>query len=186
MLVERRALAQERRIVPETVARFSTTGAKEVGFAAYACSKTSSAHSTSASSQSSFTSRRAAKDWKLAGLREAYDVFVSTGRTSEADARLEWVTPVIHCLKRPSSSLGTDTTAVRRGAMFFELGAGATALLEIFIASSCRRHSADPASPHLFSSKPSGRLPPTSRSQLLARSDHPRKNAANSSQTCQR
>jgi hypothetical protein len=33
MLVERRALAQERRIVPETVARFFDAGAKEVGLA---------------------------------------------------------------------------------------------------------------------------------------------------------
>jgi hypothetical protein len=92
MLVERRAMAQERRIVPETVARFFELGAGEVGLPLTPVKNVQRAFTVGKVPTRLYDQCRA-KDWRLANLARNYDRICFDRGTLEADARLEWVTP---------------------------------------------------------------------------------------------
>ena len=135
MLVERRALAQERRIVPETVARFFTNGAKEVGLPLTPIKDVERAFTVGKLPIKLYEQTRA-KDWKLAGLPKAYDRICFERKTSDADARFEWVTPGHPLFEALRRQIWDQTQPqLRRGAVFFELDRDQPALLELFIAS---------------------------------------------------
>ena len=72
MLVERRALAQERRIVPETVARFFDASAKEVGLSLTPLKATERAFTVGKIPIVLYEQARA-KDWRLLQLAKSYD-----------------------------------------------------------------------------------------------------------------
>jgi len=102
MLVERRALAQERRIVPETEARFFTGGAKEVGLPLTAIKDVERAFTVAKLPIKLYEQTRA-KGWKLAGLPKAYDRICFDRKTSDADAGLNGFTPGHPpCARRPA------------------------------------------------------------------------------------
>jgi len=135
MLVERRALAQERRIVPETVARFFDTSAKEVGLPLTPLKGVERAFNVGKISTSLYEQARA-KDWKLPQLARSYDRICFDRSTLESDVRLEWVTPG-HALFEAVRRRVWDQTQpqLRQGAVFYELEREQPALLELFIAS---------------------------------------------------
>src|SRR5262249_54938958 len=86
MLVERRALAQERRIVPETVSRFFEGGAKEIGLGITPLRGYERAFSVGKLPNVLYNQQRA-PDWKLPALPRTYDKICFDRQTSEADPR---------------------------------------------------------------------------------------------------
>ena len=135
MLVERRALAQERRIVPETVARFFDTSAKEVGLPLTPLKGVERAFTVGKIPTGLYEQARA-KDWKLPQLARSYDRICFDRSTLEADVRLEWVTPGHALFEAVRRRVWEQTQPqLRQGAVFYELEREQPALLELFIAS---------------------------------------------------
>jgi superfamily II DNA or RNA helicase len=134
MLVERRALAQERRIVPETVARFFEAGAKETGMPLTAITGVERAFKVGRIPATLYGQTRA-HDWKLAPLARAYDRICFDRGTLEADARLEWVTPGHPLFEAVRRQVWENTQPqLRQGAVFYELDREQSGLLELFVA----------------------------------------------------
>jgi superfamily II DNA or RNA helicase len=134
MLVERRAMAQERRIVPETVARFFETAAREVGLPLSPIPSVPRAFRVGKLPVSLHEQCRA-KDWRLPLLARSYDRVCFERAAMDADARLEWITPG-HSLFEAVRHRAWDATLpqLRQGAVFYELDREQPSLLELFIA----------------------------------------------------
>ena len=132
MLVERRALAQERRIVPETVARFFEVGAKESGLNLSPLSDLERAFKVGRIPTQLFDQCRA-KDWRLPPLARNYDRVCFDRNTLSADARLEWVTPGHPLFEAVRRQVWQNTQSqLRQGVVFYELEREQPALLELF------------------------------------------------------
>jgi len=135
MLVERRALAQERRIVPETVARFFDASAKEVGLSLTPMKATERAFTVGKIPIVLYEQARA-KDWRLLQLAKSYDRICFDRSTLETDVRLEWVTPGHPLFEAVRRQVWDQTQPqLRQGAVFYELEREQPALLELVIAS---------------------------------------------------
>jgi len=135
MLVERRALAQERRIVPETVARFFDISAKEVGLPLTSLKGVERGFTVGRIPTALYEQARA-KDWKLPQLARSYDRICFDRSTLETDVRLEWVTPGHALFEAVRRRVWEQTQPqLRQGAVFYELEREQPALLELFIAS---------------------------------------------------
>ncbi|MBI4355826.1 MAG: DUF3883 domain-containing protein, partial [Candidatus Omnitrophica bacterium] len=131
MLIERRARAQERRVVPETIARFLKASAE----------KASLALQPLASLQHTFDPGRTPPglrkfdreaDWKLPELAARYPRLSADRDTAEENS-LEWVTPghpLFEALRRHSLGLGRDAFA--KGACFHSLEHEAPARLDFY------------------------------------------------------
>jgi len=91
MLIERRAKAQERRLVPETIARFLHDSAGYVPFALKPISNLPHTFDP-ARTPGVFKSYEAQPDWKLPSLSTKYPR-ISTDREIAEKNNLEWVTP---------------------------------------------------------------------------------------------
>ena len=120
LLVERRAKAQEHRIVPETIARFLQDSAKKANLAMTPIR--GQLHSFDPGRTPNNVKRYdSALEWKLPEVSRQYPR-ISTDRTT-ADARnLEWVTPghpLFEALRRNSFEEGRETLA--QGACFHSL-----------------------------------------------------------------
>ena len=120
LLVERRAKAQEHRIVPETIARFLQDSAKKANLAMTPIR--GQLHSFDPGRTPNNVKRYdSALEWKLPEVSRQYPR-ISTDRTT-ADARnLEWVTPghsLFEALRRHSFDEGRETLA--QGACFHSL-----------------------------------------------------------------
>jgi superfamily II DNA or RNA helicase len=91
MLIERRAQAQERRVVPETIARFIREAA---GFVPLALKDVSHLPHTFEPARTPSVLRRYEKesDWKLPPIADRYPR-CSTDRDTAETEKLEWVTP---------------------------------------------------------------------------------------------
>jgi len=91
MLIERRALAQERRVVPETIHRFINETAKIASFTIK--DHPSLAHSFDlGKTPAHLKSYESERDWKLPALANQYPR-CTTDRTTSEKHNLEWVTP---------------------------------------------------------------------------------------------
>ncbi len=120
MLVERRALAQERRVVPETIARFIREGAE------YACLELKAVpflpHTFDPGRTPSALRRYEREpDWRLPALAAKYPR-CSTDREVAEKNSLEWVTPghpLFEAIRRHTSSLAVD--AFGKGACFYSI-----------------------------------------------------------------
>jgi superfamily II DNA or RNA helicase len=135
MLVERRALAQERRIVPEAVARFFELAAKEVGLPLTPVRNVDRSFNVGKIPTPLYDQTRG-KGWKLPGLARTYGRICFDRKTVEADARLEWVTPGHPLFEAVRREVWEQTQPqLRQGVLFFELEREQPALLELLIAS---------------------------------------------------
>ncbi len=131
MLVERRARAQEHRVVPETIARFMRESADYIEFAL----------KTHASLPHTFDPGRtpttlrnyeSQTDWKLPPLVTKYPRF-STDRDTAETNNLEWVTPghpLFEALRRHAFILAQGTFG--KGACFYSLQHDAPARLDFY------------------------------------------------------
>ena len=120
MLVERRAQAQERRVVPETIARFIRQGAE---YARLELKAVSSLPHTFDPGRTPAALHRYEREpeWRLPALAAKYPR-CSTDREVAEKNTLEWVTPghpLFEALRRHTSSLAMD--AFGKGAVFYSI-----------------------------------------------------------------
>ena len=120
MLIERRARAQERRVVPETIARFLRESADQVGMNLKAVA--SLPHTYDPSKTPTVLRRyESESDWKLPALATKYPR-LSTNREVAEKNNLEWVTPghsFFEALRRHSLNISRDDFG--KGACFYSL-----------------------------------------------------------------
>ena len=131
MLTERRARAQERRVVPETIARFL---AESAGDAALALNPASGLPHTFDPGRTppALKKYERAPDWKLPELAARYSRFSTDRNTAEAH-NLEWVTPghpLFEALRRHDLERAGD--AFNQGACFHSLEHDAPARLDFY------------------------------------------------------
>ena len=131
MLIERRARAQERRVVPETIARFIKECA---GHAALALKPVGALAHTFEPGRTPPSLRKYERepDWKLPELAARYPR-LSTDRDTAEGNNLEWVTPghpLFEALRRHGLESGRDAFA--RGACFHSLEHEAPARLDFY------------------------------------------------------
>ena len=131
MLIERRARAQERRVVPETIARFIQECAQN---ATLALKPVSHLAHTFEPGRTPSGLKKYERDpgWKLPELVTRYPR-LSTDRGTAEKNNLEWVTPghpLFEALRRHSLDLGHD--AFVRGACFHSLAHEAPSRLDFY------------------------------------------------------
>jgi superfamily II DNA or RNA helicase len=120
MLIERRARAQERRVVPETIARFLREAAECVPFT---LKPVASLPHTFEPARTPSVLRRYEKeaDWRLPALADRYPR-CSTDRDTAELEKLEWVTPghpLFEAIRRHTHSQALEVLA--KGAAFYSL-----------------------------------------------------------------
>ena len=120
MLIKRRARAQERRVVPETIARFIREAA---GFVPLALKDVSHMAHTFEPARTPAVLRRYEKehDWKLAPIADRYPR-CSTDRDTAETEKLEWVTPghpLFEAIRRHTHMQSLN--ALGQGATFYSL-----------------------------------------------------------------
>jgi len=120
MLVERRAQAQERRVVPETIARFIRQGAEYARLELKAVSTLPHTFDPGRTPAALHRYERE-PEWRLPALAAKYPR-CSTDREVAEKNTLEWVTPghpLFEALRRHTSSLAMD--AFGKGAVFYSI-----------------------------------------------------------------
>ena len=131
MLVERRARAQERRVVPETIARFLSESA---GNAALSLDPVRHMQHTFEPGRTPTALKRYERDpeWRLPELVNRYPRLSTDRDTAEAN-NLEWVTPghpLFEALRRHSFDVGQEAFA--KGACFHSLEHETPARLDFY------------------------------------------------------
>jgi superfamily II DNA or RNA helicase len=120
MLIERRARAQERRVVPETIARFLCEAAEFVPFTLKTVA--SMPHAFDPARTPSILHRyQKDPDWKLPAVADRYPR-CSTDRDAAETEKLEWVTPghpLFEAIRRHTHARALDVFG--KGATFYSL-----------------------------------------------------------------
>ena len=139
MLVERRARAQEKRVVPETIARFMTQSAEDASLSLKPVRGL--IHSFEPGRTPNALKNFERDDtWKLPDVSGRYPRLSTDRATAEAN-NLEWITPghpLFEALRRHTLALGQDAFA--KGACFHSLDHDTPARLD-FYRGACRRRS---------------------------------------------
>ncbi len=131
MLVERRALAQERRMVPETIARFIREAAPYARLELKTISTVPHAFEPGRTPPA-LRSYERAPDWRLPALSIKYPR-CSTDREAAEKNSLEWITPghpLFEAIRRHTSDLAAD--ALGKGACFYSLEHDTPARLDFY------------------------------------------------------
>ena len=131
MLIERRARAQERRLVPETIARFIAECAHHASLALKPVSHLAHTYEPGRT-PSGLKKYEREPGWTYQELAIRYPR-LSTDRETAEEHNLEWVTPghpLFEALRRHSLDLGRDSFA--RGACFHSLAHAAPARLDFY------------------------------------------------------
>lgn len=131
MLIERRALAQEKRLVPETIARFMQEVSEYVPFSLKSIPK--SPHIFEPARTPTILRRyERDSDWKLPQLAAKYPK-LSTDREIAEKNNLEWVTPghpLFEALRR--HALSKSQATLKDGACFYALQNDTPARLDFY------------------------------------------------------
>lgn len=131
MLIERRAKAQERRVVPETIARFIKESAEIVPFPLQPVGNLAHTFDPGRTPPALRKYERDA-DWKLPPLVTRYPR-ISTDRDTAENNNLEWVTPghpLFEALRRNGLDVSRDSFA--KGARFYSLEHPAPTRLDFY------------------------------------------------------
>ena len=131
MLIERRARAQERRLVPETIARFMTESAQHVGFDLRRVQGLPHTYQPGRTPPSFKRYEREA-DWAFPELAARYPR-LSTERDTAERNNLEWITPghpLFEALRRHALGAAGDSFAA--GACFHSLAHDAPARVDFY------------------------------------------------------
>ena len=131
MLIERRARAQERRVVPETIARFLSETA---GYANLALKPVARLPHTFDPGKTPTVLRRYEResDWYLPALAAEYQQ-LSTDRDTAEEHHLEWVTPghpLFEAIRRHTFQLAQEH--LKKGACFYSLTHDAPARIDFY------------------------------------------------------
>ena len=131
MLIERRARAQERRVVPETIARFIREAADTVPMRIKAIENLP--HAFEPGKTPNILRRyEQEKDWKLPALANKYPKCSPDRETAESN-KLEWVTPghpLFEAIRRHSYAQARE--ALSKGACFYSLQHESPARLDFY------------------------------------------------------
>jgi superfamily II DNA or RNA helicase len=131
MLIERRARAQERRVVPETIARFLTEAAECVPLALKPVPQLLHAFDP-AHTPSTLRQYEREPDWRLPALADRYPR-CSTDRDTAETEKLEWVTPghpLFEAIRRHTQFRALE--ALAKGATFYSLQHDRPARIDFF------------------------------------------------------
>ena len=131
MLLERRARAQERRLVPETIARFIREAAKNTTLSLKSIKNLPHTFEPGRT-PTDLKKYERGSDWKLPEIAARYPR-LSTDRNTAEQNNLEWVTPghpLFEALRRHSLELGQDAFA--KGACFHSLEHESPARLDFY------------------------------------------------------
>ena len=131
MLTERRAKAQERRVVPETIARFIAECAEDAALPLRPVSRLPHTFDPGRV-PTSLRNHEREPDWKHPELADRYPR-LSTDRDTAEQHNLEWVTPghpLFEALRRHGLAAGEDACA--QGACFHSLAHEAPARLDFY------------------------------------------------------
>lgn len=131
MLIERRARAQERRVVPETIARFLREAAEFVPWTLKPVPSVAHAFEPARTPAALRHYEREA-DWKLPALADRYPR-CSTDRDVAETEKLEWVTPghpLFEAVRRHTHARAT--AELGKGAAFFSLQHEAPARIDFY------------------------------------------------------
>jgi superfamily II DNA or RNA helicase len=131
MLIERRARAQERRVVPETIARFLREAAEYVPFPLKPVPNLPHAFDP-ARTPTVLRQHERAPDWRLPALADRYPR-CSTDRDTAETQKLEWVTPghpLFEAIRRHTA--GQATPVLAAGATFYSLQHDAPGRLDFY------------------------------------------------------
>ncbi len=131
MLIERRARAQEQRVVPETIARFLTEAAEFVPLALKPVPQLLHAFEP-ARTPSTLRHYEREPDWRLPALADRYPR-CSTDRDTAETEKLEWVTPghpLFEAVRRHTNTRALD--ALAKGATYYSLQHDQPARVDFF------------------------------------------------------
>ncbi len=131
MLIERRARAQERRVVPETIARFLREAAEFVPWTLKPVPSVAHAFEP-ARTPSALRHYERDADWKLPALADRYPR-CSTDREVAETEKLEWVTPghpMFEAVRRHTNARATSELG--KGATFYSLQHEAPARIDFY------------------------------------------------------
>jgi superfamily II DNA or RNA helicase len=131
MLIERRARAQERRVVPETIARFLREAAEFVPWTLKPVAGVPHAFEP-ARTPPELRQYEKAPDWKLPALADRYPRCSTDRDTAETD-KLEWVTPGHPLFEAVRRHIGARAAPeLARGAAFYSLQHEAPARIDFY------------------------------------------------------
>ena len=131
MLVERRAKAQEKRIVPETIGRFLQESAKNAALTLRPVNNRTHTFDPGPT-PSSLKRHEISPSWRMPALTNRYPR-ISTDRDTAENNNLEWVTPghpLFEALRRSSLESGRESFA--KGACFHSLSHESPARLDFY------------------------------------------------------
>ena len=135
MLVEQRALAQERRIVPETIERFFKDAIKYLGIELRAVENQKRAYRVGSLPAYLYEMARGS-EWHWPALAKSYDRITFERSTSKADPRFDWVTPGHPLFEVIRRKIEEDAMShLRKGTVFYELTREGPSMLELYTAS---------------------------------------------------
>ncbi|MEO0080746.1 MAG: helicase-related protein [candidate division WOR-3 bacterium] len=133
MLVEQRALARERRIVPEAIARFFRDAAARLYVELKPLRET--VYKVGRIPPSLFDVTRG-DGWHYPALAKSYGVISFDRKTAEDDPKVEWVTPghpLFEAVRRSLDELAAPELA--KGCVLYDIDRESESLLEVFKAS---------------------------------------------------
>jgi len=131
LLKERQATAQERRVIPETIARFLQESAKQVNLSLNPIAKLEHAFQAGPTPQR-LKKFESDEDWSLSEIANKYSR-LSTDRHTAEKNNIEWVHPghpLFEALRRSAFDHGQD--ALAKGACFFSLAHENTVRLDFY------------------------------------------------------
>jgi SNF2 family DNA or RNA helicase len=132
MLIEQRALARERRIVPETIARFFREATEYLGIEVKAGNGEEQAFRIGRLPGFLYEIARG-REWRLPALAKSYDRITFERGTSDRDPRFEWVTPGHPLFESVRRKIEEDARQhFRQGVAFYEVEREQPALLELY------------------------------------------------------
>lgn len=131
MLVERKARAQERRVVPETISRFLVNAAEVVPFAIRPIKSLPHTYDPT-TTPPKLNDYDCKSDWKLPKIIHRYPRFTTDRVVAEAN-NLEWVTPghpLFEALRRHSIDVSLDSMS--HGSTYYLLGEDNPCRLDVY------------------------------------------------------
>lgn len=134
MLLEQRALARERRIVPETIARFFKNATKQLGIEMQEVRDHAQSFRVGRLPSSLYDVARS-PEWRLPPLAKSYDRITFERGVSDGDPRFEWVTPGHPLFEAVRRQIEHEARPhFRQGVVFYEVEREESAVLEIYTA----------------------------------------------------
>lgn len=134
MLLEQRALARERRIVPETIARFFKNATRQLGIEIQEVRDHAQSFRVRRLPSSLYDVARG-HEWRLPPLAKSYDRITFERGVSDGDPRFEWVTPGHPLFEAVRRQIEHEARPhFRQGVIFYEVEREEPAVLEIYTA----------------------------------------------------